>query len=456
MPVQELIDNLVKVGEGYPEKTNSVFKIWDKHDNQPAANQLKSIKDKIKNNVPEKLQEVQLLVALVKILSLQDFVSSTQLMTGVKKELSLYSSFDSLDKYLPDTCNNKECPKITELRDAINGLGIFLHLEYETEKSVNKTTTDQKSINEAEKKEFQKLVDKFVEIGEKYPEQPPTVMDRLWGSGKHDNQSAAMQLKSIKSKLNNTVPVKLQEVQLLVALINMLNSKDLKSSTLLITDIKKELSAYQPFHSLDKYLPETCAYIECPKITELRDALTGLGIILHLEYETEKSVEQALKGAMPAHEEEQKLQKLADKIAQIGEKYPEQPPTVLDRLWGSGKHDNQLAANQLKSIKAKILNNIPEKLQKVQLLLALIKISNLKDFKYSTLLITDIKKELAVFDDFYHIDKYLPKTCVNKECPKITELREALTSLGFKLHLEYETEKSECEVEAKREKISTI
>src|SRR5947207_8552501 len=109
MPVQELIDKLVKVGEGYPEKSNSMlesFKLWDKHDNQPVANKLKSIRDKVESNVPEKLQEVRLLAALVKILNKKNFVSSTQLITDIKKELSLYASFESLDKYLPDTCTN--------------------------------------------------------------------------------------------------------------------------------------------------------------------------------------------------------------------------------------------------------------------------------------------------------------------------------------------------------------
>lgn len=146
MPVQELIEDLRKVGEEYPEKSTSIiekFRIWDKHDNQPVANHLKLLRTRVSESVPEKLQEAQLLSELVKIINHEDFVSSTKLITDIKKALSQYPSFVDLDKYLPEG-TNKECPTIINLRNALTQYAAYLHLQYGIEKSVNEAEAEKR------------------------------------------------------------------------------------------------------------------------------------------------------------------------------------------------------------------------------------------------------------------------------------------------------------------------
>jgi uncharacterized coiled-coil DUF342 family protein len=144
MPVQDLVDALINIGDKYPPKSEYLldkFKFWDKHDNQKAAGELKSIRNAINSNVPEKLQEVQLLAALVDILTLKDFTYSSKLIPEVKKELTAYESFNKLDSYLPDD-TNKDYPKISDLRDALHTLAKILHLKYDLEHSVKKAQAE--------------------------------------------------------------------------------------------------------------------------------------------------------------------------------------------------------------------------------------------------------------------------------------------------------------------------
>ena len=139
MPIKELMTDLTEVGKRYPQKPNTMWdklKIWDKHDNQMAANQLKEISKMVNDQVPEKLQEVQLILGLVDILNIKDFVYSTKLITDIKKVLSDYNSFKDLDAYLPEK-SDKTCPNIKDLRDALTKFGELLRNKYETERDVH-------------------------------------------------------------------------------------------------------------------------------------------------------------------------------------------------------------------------------------------------------------------------------------------------------------------------------
>ncbi len=139
MPVQELIDRLAQVGKDYPVKTNTIWdkvRIWDKHDNQLAANQLMSITSHVEKAASEKLQEVQVLLGLVRVLNTKDFVYSTKLITDIKKVLSDYPSFYELDVYLPEK-SDKTCPNIKDLREALTKLGELLRNRYETARDVD-------------------------------------------------------------------------------------------------------------------------------------------------------------------------------------------------------------------------------------------------------------------------------------------------------------------------------
>ncbi len=152
MPVQNLIDKLIKIGEKYPQKKDSFIdslQFWNKHDNQKVAEELKAIKNAITADIPEKLQEVELLAKLVKILSLPDFTYSSNLLPELKKELAAYDSYKDLDTYLPDDIN-KDYPKIKELRDALFTLGKILHHQYELEESVNKAKAGNRGKNTSE------------------------------------------------------------------------------------------------------------------------------------------------------------------------------------------------------------------------------------------------------------------------------------------------------------------
>ncbi len=136
MPVQELIDKLIKVGEEYPDKPTSIlekFKLWDKHDNQPAASELKSIKEHISSEMPEKLQEEQVLEALINILNSKDLVySSRRLIPGIKAALSSYEPFEALDRYFP-VGSDLNCPKIEDLRKALIDFCRWIQVKHDGE-----------------------------------------------------------------------------------------------------------------------------------------------------------------------------------------------------------------------------------------------------------------------------------------------------------------------------------
>lgn len=141
MTVQELIDKLIKVGEEYPEKPTSVFerlKIWDKHDNQSTANLLKSLRVRVSPDVPEKLQEIQVMEALVDILNNKDFLYSKTLIPGMRSALLSYESFEALDtKYLP----KDPYPTIESFRNALVDYWKLLLAKYETEHAQRHTKT---------------------------------------------------------------------------------------------------------------------------------------------------------------------------------------------------------------------------------------------------------------------------------------------------------------------------
>lgn len=154
MPVQELIDKLIQVGGGYQDQHQAspglfgTVKSWIiRHDNQAAAKELKTIDTCVDKNVPEKLQEAQLLLGLVDILNRDDFVSSTELMTGIKKALSEYPAFKELDKYLPAK-SDKKCPVIVDLRDALTKYGELLLTKYKKDQAVNEAKLKDQPVSE--------------------------------------------------------------------------------------------------------------------------------------------------------------------------------------------------------------------------------------------------------------------------------------------------------------------
>lgn len=127
------------------------------------------------------------------------------------------------------------------------------------------------------------LISGLQEVGKAYPKDPSMF---------HSNQDAANRLILIGSNVDKRVPEPLKEQQLLLEVMEVLNT--IKKSYKLAKDIKDVLGSYPSFKNLDSFMPIE-SNKDRPTSQDLYNGISKMLTYMQIKYTTNHLVEMKIK-----------------------------------------------------------------------------------------------------------------------------------------------------------------